>query len=108
MYLDDDNVREAVTGDRYGKFGKGFDIASAEDFELIFEHIRRLLAGMGQSLLAGDVSKNPLRVGSKVDGCRNCDLRDVCEHFGKYTEAEPKSAGDTLETLREEAYADGK
>ena len=36
LYLDDDRIRMAVTGDSGGEFRKGFDTISWDDFDLIF------------------------------------------------------------------------
>ncbi len=108
LYLDDDRIRMAVTGDSGGEFRKGFDTISWDDFDLIFARIQKLLADMGSELLKGNIEKNPLKIGSKVDGCKNCDLRDVCEHCGLYVQIEPKNTEQALKELRGEEDGDGQ
>lgn len=52
-------------------------LVSNEAFSLIFKYIELLLKKIGNSLLSGDISPMPLKMGDKLK-CQYCDYRAVC------------------------------
>lgn len=59
---------------------------SQEAFSLLFRYIEVLLAKIGNTLMSGDISPRPLKIGDKLK-CEYCDYRSVCR-FDPYRDFE--------------------
>lgn len=124
LYLKEDHVLEAMdpTEDlRYLRIEKAKQetsefLATAEDFGEIFEQIQTLLRRMGDEILQGKLTKNPMRIGSKYDSCQYCDLRYYCrppevqdvgafEDEKKAAQAAVKTAEEDVEKCRKSAVS---
>ena len=64
----------------FGKNGeiKGGGAVPADRFEQLYDHIRRRLAEMADSLRDGSIDASPLMAGENDGPCRFCQYRSIC------------------------------
>ncbi len=88
LVLEDETVYYAMERDNGGEFipkheldksgnTKGSTYVGSETFELIFDHIERLLKEMGEGVLLGNSQALPVDVASS-DSCKYCDFYSIC------------------------------
>ncbi len=88
LVLEQENVYTAMEKDNEGNFipryeqdksgnVKGSTYISEETFNLLFDHIEKLLKNMGNGILSGETSAIPTDV-SGSSACKYCDYSSVC------------------------------
>ncbi len=77
--MEKDNGGEYIPKHEIDKSGntKGSTYVSGETFQLIFDHIERLLKEMGAGVLSGDSAALPVDVTSS-ESCKYCDFYSIC------------------------------
>ncbi len=86
-----------------GSFSKtSQSFANKEEFDLIFSHIERLMARIGNDITSGDISVNPID-GRESPACKYCDFKTVCgiENDGIF-KVPSMNNSKVFETLKEE------
>ncbi len=68
----------ALALNKDGSYSKRLtSFASDEEFNLIFKHIEKLIANVGEEILGGDISVSPID-GRESAACAYCDYKSVC------------------------------
>ena len=124
LVLTDCNVPEAwetteektyipLSFDKSGKI-KGKGAANEEQFCLLFSHIEKRLCEMAEGIRNGEISADPLKIGSSDNGkdaCKYCDFRNACgfadgENGENVREFEKKTDEEVWEMMAREADAE--
>lgn len=58
--------------------GKSSSVATAQQFEILRKHVRKLLTKLGEEMLKGDVSIKPYKK-KKFTSCTYCEYASVCQ-----------------------------
>lgn len=109
LVLNDDEVLAHM--DKQGKMIKlgkmkngefSNNVATAQQFNCIFNHIDNTIKEMGKALLEGDVSVDPIK--GAVDGCSYCPYDSVCcfKYGDKYRFKENLSPKEVYEEMGKE------
>ena len=68
----------ALSLNKDGSYSKRLtSFASHEEFDLIFNHIEKLIANVGEEISGGDISVSPVD-GRESAACAYCDYKSVC------------------------------
>ncbi len=112
----DDNVAEAMERDKQGvfvpplKYTQKGDISHyyknnflpEEDFDVIFSHIEKMMHKMGNKILKGDFSVNPID-GIDSPACKYCDFSAVCGIEDRQCQkVEAMNNSEVIEILKED------
>lgn len=108
MVVDDDEVAGSVyISDE--KTSKSFmkNRFTQRDFELISNHVKKLVSDMGNNMHNGVIAAYPYKTGSgdyAMTGCKYCDYRTVChsENGVKYRYIKSEKFDESIKKLREE------
>ena len=57
---------------------------SQEDFEKYKTDVARRVSELCNSIMAGDVAINPLKIDSNADACKYCEFGDICRYSSYY------------------------
>lgn len=84
----------------------------AEDFKRLIEHVRHLMAEIGQEIVGGKIKIEPCRY-SGVTSCDYCPYRGICQfdqlfENNRYRYMKKKKSEEVLEELRSKAQQEGK
>lgn len=76
---------------------------SQEAFSLLFKYIELLLSKIGNTLMSGDISPRPLKMGDRLK-CEYCDYRSVCrfDPYRSFEVAKDCRNQPALEIIRKE------
>lgn len=88
IFLDNNAVLNAMEDGLGGKYipvkgsTKNKPLVTEEEFGKLFVHIKKLLADMAETLLAGNTFKNPIKT-KKKDSCDYCVYNQFCMNDGR-------------------------
>ncbi len=84
-----------------GETAANSSVATKEQFELLYKHVRRCAENMARALRSGDISAVPLDLGNNTTACDYCDYRSVCGVDADDSgEVLPKSEADKQEVFK--------
>lgn len=88
IFLDNTSVLNAMEDGLGGKYipvkssSRNKPLVTEEEFGKLFVHIKKLLANMAETLLAGNTNKNPIKT-KKKDSCDYCVYNQFCMNDGR-------------------------
>ncbi len=86
-----------------GKVGDSF--INLEDFELIFDHIERVMKNTGNLISGGDISVTPIN-GRETDACKYCEYKFICGiEDAEIKRVEKISNSDVIAAIKEDENA---
>jgi ATP-dependent helicase/nuclease subunit B len=86
-----------------GQFGRrdSTDIADAQEFAALLEHVRTRLGQLADGVMSGAVEAAPYRIGTETP-CPRCEFRSVCRfepYVNRYRHLVPLRRGDALDRI---------
>ncbi len=77
-----------------------------EDFDLIFDHIERIMKKTGNAISGGDISVSPIN-GRETNACKYCEYSYICGiEDSEIITVEKMRNSAVIDAIKEEAYAD--
>jgi ATP-dependent helicase/nuclease subunit B len=112
LLINDSSIIAAMDTTESGEFlpdvKKDENLATIEEFGQLFGHIEKLLAKMGNGLLAGRIEKNPVILPGDRDGgtCKYCDFAPYCDREGCRGEYKYAKGKAIYEKIKEDGKGD--
>ena len=79
-------------------------IIDEEDMELLFTHLDKKLAEMGNDIANGDFSVNPVEYKNQKNSCEYCDFKSVCMHEKTLEKIDTYNLSEAMNIIAENAY----
>ncbi|MBR3635116.1 MAG: hypothetical protein IKN47_02875, partial [Lachnospiraceae bacterium] len=61
-----------------GSYSKRSSVINAEDMRLLTDYADYKLKKIGQEIISGNISKNPVKEDEQKDSCMYCSYKDIC------------------------------
>lgn len=105
LISNDENIRTAMEKDNKGKFvpkyiSNSTTYVDRDIFDRIFEQIDEFIVDMGEEVLTGEFSPNPIDI-EDSDACKYCNFASICRFSNqKHRTAEKCSHSKAIEILK--------
>ena len=84
---------------KHNELYKTSPCVSSEDFEMIFEYIKKKVADMHKSLLNGEINTNPCANDNNYKTCTYCDYKEICRFKVEDKSIPSYSISETLDII---------
>ncbi|MEA1975073.1 MAG: PD-(D/E)XK nuclease family protein, partial [Bacillota bacterium] len=54
-------------------------VIEKEDFDLLLNHVRKNIRNVGNEIIDGNISHNPLKINQQLNACDYCDYSGICQ-----------------------------
>ena len=103
------NEGEFIPRLRFNKDGSiskiGDSFIPSEDFDVIFDHIEKVMCDTGNAISNGDIQVNPIN-GRETDACKYCDYGFICGiEDTEIKKVEKRSNSAVIDAIREDKNA---
>ena len=62
-----------------GEFGAYSKVIEKKDFNLLLNHVRKNIRNVGNEIIDGNISHNPLKINQQLNACDYCDYSGICQ-----------------------------